>query len=126
MSENIQGIIDVTLEKIRAAVDADLITGKPIEAGGVTVVPISKLSLGVISGGSDFPAKSTGKTVFGGGGGAGVSVTPVTFLVISGESVRLLPVTSEVSNAEKIIDLVPEIVDKVSGLFGKKKNEQSR
>lgn len=124
MSENIKGIMDTTLDKIRAMVDADIIVGKSIEVDGVTVVPISKVSFGLASGGSDFPSKSTAKTVFGGGGGAGVNITPVTFLVIKNGNVKAIPITSELTTIDKAIDMVPEVVDKVTGLVSNIKSKK--
>lgn len=123
MSENIKDIMDNTLEKIRAMVDADVIIGKPIEVDGITVVPVSKVSLGLASGGSDFPSKSAGKTVFGGGGGAGVNITPVSFLVIKNGFVKAIPITSEVTSIDKAIDMVPDVVDKVTGFVNNLKSK---
>ena len=67
---NIKAIMDVTMEKLRAMVDADVVTGTPITVGEVTLVPVSRVSFGLATGGSDFPSKS-GNQLFGGGGGAG-------------------------------------------------------
>ena len=81
----IKGLMDTTLDKIRAMVDSNTIIGTPIHtADGTMIVPVSKMSFGFASGGSDFPSK-TNKDLFGGGGGAGVSVTPVAFLVVKDE-----------------------------------------
>lgn len=124
MSENIKGIMETTLDKIRAMVDADIVVGKPIEVDGITVVPVSKLSFGMASGGSDFPSKTASKTVFGGGGGAGVNVTPISFLVIKNGTVRAIPITNEITAIDKAIDMVPDMVDKVSGIVNSlKKNK---
>ena len=78
----IRGLMDTTLEKIRTMVDSNTIIGTPIHtADGTMIIPVSRMSFGFASGGSDFPSK-TNKDLFGGGGGAGVSVTPVAFLVV--------------------------------------------
>ncbi|MGI6280101.1 MAG: GerW family sporulation protein [Acutalibacteraceae bacterium] len=125
MSENnIKAIMDVTMEKLRAMVDADVVTGTPITVGDITLVPISRVSFGLATGGSDFPSK-TDKQLFGGGGGAGVTVVPIAFIVISGDNVKMLPVYNELTSVEKAVSMVPELVEKAKELFSKKeKNEK--
>ncbi len=123
MSENnIKSIMDVTMDKLRALVDADVITGTPIEVGGITLVPVSRVSFGMATGGSDFPSKSG--QLFGGGGGAGVTVVPIAFMVISGENVKMLPVYNELSSLEKAMTLAPEIIEKAKELFPKKQTKE--
>ncbi len=120
MSENnIKSIMDVTMDKLRALVDADVVTGTPIEVGGITLVPVSRVSFGMATGGSDFPSKSG--QLFGGGGGAGVTVVPIAFMVISGDNVKMMPVYNELSSLEKAMTLAPEIIEKAKELFPKKK-----
>lgn len=121
-NNNIQSIMNVTMEKLRAMVDADVITGTPIEVGNLTLIPVSRVSFGLASGGSDFPSKSG--QLFGGGGGAGVSVVPIAFMVVKGEEVKMLPVYNEVSNVEKAITMAPEIIDKAKELFNKKDKKE--
>lgn len=119
MSESkIKGIMDVTLEKLRAMVDADIITGTPITVDGVTLVPVSKVSFGLATGGSDFPSK-TGAELFGGGGGAGVTVTPIAFMAISNGNVKMMPIYNELTTVEKAISMAPEIIDKAKEIFQK-------
>ena len=101
-------------------VDCQTIIGDPIDAGdGIKVIPISKVTYGFASGGSDFPTK-TSKELFGGGGGAGVTIQPVAFLVINkGEvSVKYICEGSE-SSAERIIGMVPDVVNKVGDIINK-------
>ena len=120
MSENsITGIMDVTLEKIRTMVDAQTIIGNPIVMNDISIIPVSKVSFGLATGGSDFPAKAAGQTLFGGGGGAGVSIAPVAFLVINGNDVKMLQIYKDASTADKAISLLPELFDKVSSMFKK-------
>ena len=119
MSEhNIEGIMNVTMEKLRAMVDADTIIGTPLTVGELTLIPVSKVSFGLATGGSDFPTKQS--AVFGGGGGAGVSVQPIAFIAISGTSVKMLQVNAEQSNVDKLIDNAPDLINKVKELFTKK------
>lgn len=124
MSENnIKEIMDTTMEKVRAMVDADTVVGTPISAGDVTIFPVSKVSFGLATGGSDFPSKSQ-SGLFGGGGGAGVTITPIAFLAVSGENVHLLPVYTQMTSLDKAINMAPELIDKVKSLFPKKKEDK--
>ena len=123
MSEsNIKSIMDTTMDKLRAMVDADVITGKPIQVGDITLLPVSKVAFGLATGGSDFPSKS-GQDLFGGGGGAGVTVSPIAFIVISGDNVKMMPVYNELTTVEKAVSMAPEIIEKAKELFPKKENQ---
>ncbi len=124
MAEKSAGaILASTIDKIRDLVDTSTIIGEPIHAdGGTTIIPVSKVTYGFASGGADFPSKST-KELFGGGGGAGVTITPVAFLVISGGEVTLKHITAYDNAAERVVNLVPEMFDKVTGLIGKTKKD---
>lgn len=125
MSENtkVQGLIDVTTEKIRAMADADTIIGEPIVVGEVTLIPVSKTSFGVAAGGSDIPSKQTGE-FFGGGSGAGVSITPIAFLAIKDGDVKMMQIYKDASTADKAVALLPDLFDKVTELFKKPKAEK--
>ena len=120
----IEGLMDVTLEKIKSMVDSNTIIGNPINMpDGTLILPVSKVSFGFATGGSDFPSK-TSKQLFGGGGGAGVSISPITFLVVRGNSVRMLQLADTSNSVDRAIGMMPEMVDKVADLFGKnKKND---
>lgn len=120
MSENnIKTVMDTTMDKLRTMVDADTIIGTPIVVGNVTLLPVSRVSFGLATGGSDFPSKS-GQELFGGGGGAGVTVNPVAFICINGDNVHMMPVYSEMNTIDKAINMAPELIDKVKSLFDKK------
>ncbi len=119
MSErSIEGIMNITMENLKAMVDADTIIGTPITVGEVSLIPVSKVSFGLATGGSDFPTKQN--AVFGGGGGAGVSVTPIAFICVSGTNVKMLQVNTEQTAVDKLIDSAPELMQKVKELFQKK------
>ena len=123
MSESkIKGILDTTMEKLRTMVDAEVITGTPIEVGNITLIPVSRVSFGLATGGSDFPSK-TGAELFGGGGGAGVTVVPVAFIVISGDNVKMMPIYNDLNTVEKAISMTPELIDKAKELFSKNENK---
>ncbi|MBQ8028729.1 MAG: sporulation protein YtfJ [Clostridia bacterium] len=118
-------ILSSTIEKIRDLVDTSTIIGEAIYAeGGVTIIPVSKVTYGFASGGADFPSKSN-QELFGGGGGAGVTITPVAFLVISDGEVTLKHITAYDNAAERVVNLVPEMFDKVTGLVKKTKKESA-
>lgn len=111
----IEGMMDTTLEKIRQMVDVNSVVGDPITApDGTVIVPISKVSYGFGSGGSDLPVKDPEKQMFGGGTGAGVTINPVAFLTISNGQVKLLRVDPGNSSVDRIIDLAPDLIDKIS------------
>ncbi len=125
MSEHpIQGLMDTTLEKIKQMVDINTIIGDPIiTQDGTTIIPVSKIAYGFASGGSEFGNKQQPEAkLFGGGGGAGVTINPVAFIAISHGDVKLLNISNGTN--EKAIAMVPELVDKISGLFKKDKSKE--
>ena len=124
MSEKSAGaILSTTIEKIRDLVDTKTIIGEAIYAeGGITIITVSKVTYGFASGGADFPSKNANE-LFGGGGGAGVTITPVAFLVISDGEVTLKHITAYDNAAERVVNLVPEMFDKVTGLVKKTKKD---
>ena len=125
MSENsIKSIMDVTMDKLRAMVDANTIIGDPIVVDGVTLIPVSKVSFGLATGGSDFPSK-TQSGLFGGGGGAGVTVSPVAFIAVSEGNVKMMPVYNELSSFDKAFALAPEVLEKAKEVFNKEKKKDS-
>ncbi|ADU27640.1 GerW family sporulation protein [Ethanoligenens harbinense] len=124
MSEHpIKGLLDSTLQNIRNLVDVNTIIGQQIvTSDGTVIIPVSKVSLGFASGGSDLPAK-TEKELFGGGGGAGATINPVAFIVVSQGQVKLLQITQNSSMADNAISMVPELIDKIAALFKKDKKK---
>ena len=124
MSEkNLEGMINISLEKVKGMVDSNSIIGSPIfTPDGTTIIPVSKVSIGFGCGGSDFPSASP-KEMFGGGTGGGVTITPIAFLVTSGDSVKVMQLDTIGSTADNMVRSIPEILDKISELTGKKKSE---
>ncbi len=116
-------LMETTMAKIREMVDSNAIVGEPITTpDGVTVIPVSRVMFGFGTGGSDY-GKTTDK--FGGGGGAGVKIDPVSFLVIKDGVTRVVPVALPAIGAvDRVLDLVPEVMDRVDGYFAKKKEEK--
>lgn len=125
----INDLFSTIMEHVRTMVDANTIIGQPIQAEGVTLLPISKLSFGFGSGGADFTAGKKAAPVsnnFGGGGGAGAKLEPVAFLVVKGDSVRLLPVSPPASTTvDRVIDMVPDVVDKITGFIDKQQEKKN-
>lgn len=120
MSENsIKNVMDTTMEKLRTMVDADTIIGTPIAVGNITLIPVSKVSFGLATGGSDFPSKNN-QQLFGGGGGAGVTVNPVAFICVNGDNVHMMPIYNQMGTVDKAINMAPELIDKVKSLFDNK------
>lgn len=119
------GILESTIEKVKDLVNVSTIIGEPIKVdNGVTIIPVSKVTYGFASGGSDFPSKSN-QDIFGGGGGAGVTITPVAFLVIDAYgNVDIKHITAFDNAAERVVSLVPEMFDKVSGAINKNKMDR--
>lgn len=114
-------VMSESMAKIREMVDANTIVGQPITTpDGVTLIPISKVSFGFGSGGGDYGAKPADK--FGGAGAAGVKIDPVSFLVIKDGTVRVLPVAvPPASPVDRIVDMVPDVIDKVENFINQKK-----
>lgn len=125
MSEHpIEGLLGVSMEKIRDMVDVNAIIGDPITTpDGTVIIPVSKVSFGFGSGGSDFPNKGN-KELFGGGSGAGVSIQPLAFLVVSAKNVQLVELSDGGSSSEKIFEAAPDVVGRFIDLFRKKKAEK--
>ncbi len=128
----IESLMKTAMESIQQIVDVNTIVGDPVETpDGSVIIPISRVSCGFAAGGSEFaPSEdskenaNTGGTApplpFGGGAGAGVSVQPVGFLVVGNGTTRFLPVDSNVV-VDRLIDTVPDLLDRISGMFQKKK-----
>ncbi len=118
-----EGMMNVTLDKIKDLVGSNTIIGDPIEVGETRILPVSKVTFGFAGGGSDFGAKST-KDLFGGGTGAGVSVTPVAFLVVNKDgNVRTIQLADSSSTVDRVLNMLPELVEGISSALSKKKEE---
>ncbi len=116
------GILSTTIEKVRQLVDVSTIVGEPIALSNeITVIPVSKVTYGFASGGSDFPSKNNNQ-LFGGAGGAGVTINPVAFLILKDGEVTLKHITSNDNAAERFVNMVPEVIDKVSDVVSKVKS----
>ena len=123
MSQNLPNMLENTIAKIREMVDVNSVIGNPITTpDGVTIIPVSKVSVGFGGGGSDFSNKNANAELpFGGGVGGGVKVNPICFLVVKDGNVRMLPVaTAPNTTPERIVEMIPDLLDKVSAMLDKK------
>ena len=128
-SNPLSELMRATMEQIRAVADANTIIGAPIQAEGVTLISVSRLSLGVAGGGTEFSTKKqpAGENSFGGGSGASAKLEPVAFLVVRGDSVKLLPVAPPpATTVDRVIETVPEVVDKVTGFIEKQQEKKAQ
>ena len=114
----IQGMAESILENINQMVDVNTIVGEPIiTPSGVTIIPISKVSVGFGLGGGDFRPTTPEErkcTPFGGGGGGALTITPIAFLTVSGENVKLITIDRNETTVDKALAMAPEMVDKVA------------
>lgn len=125
MDDKVKDLVGTAMSKIKELSDADTIIGDAIKIdGNITIIPVSKVSYGFAAGGSDLPSK-TNSGLFGGGTGGGVTIQPLAFIVVSGGDVKLLQLNQDKSSAGAIVNLVPELFDKIQGLFTKDKSKDS-
>ena len=132
MQENpIEGLMNTTMNSIKDMVDVNTIVGKPIETKNGIIIPLSKVTFGFASGGSEFNSETIDnynkkekeesieyKLPFGGGAGAGVSINPVAFLVVQEGNVKLMPVDHE-SCIDKLLDYIPDLMQRINEMFNK-------
>ena len=120
MSQNLPNMLENTIAKIREMVDVNSVIGTPITTpDGVTIIPVSKGSVGFGGGGSDFSNKNPNAELpFGGGVGGGVKVSPIAFLIVKDGNVRMMPVAAPASTtADRIVEMVPDTLDKIAAFI---------
>ena len=126
MEHPIGSLMDTTMEKIKEMIDVNTIIGEPITSpDGTLIIPVSKVSYGFAAGGSDLPTKKENKDCFGGGSGAVVTIQPVAFLTVYQGDVRLVSVDREEGTADKLVNMIPDVLKKVKGVFKKDKSESA-
>ena len=120
MSQNLPNMLQDTISKIREMMSVNDVVGDPIVVGDVTIIPISKVSVGFGGGGADN-AKAANKDAFGGGMGGGVKVQPICFMVVKDGNVRMMPVPVPAnSTADRVLEMVPDTLDKISAFIDSK------
>jgi len=125
MEKSANSILKTTIEKVRDLVDVSTIIGDPINLpDGLTIIPVSKVTYGFASGGSDFPSKNNVE-LFGGAGGAGITINPVAFLVVKDGDVTIKHITANDNAVERAVTMVPEMFDKVTSFVSKNKEAKA-
>lgn len=124
----LESLMDTTMDRIRQMVDVNTVIGTPVTSpDGTIIIPVSKVAYGFASGGSSFVAKSSpSKDLFGGGTGAGVTINPIAFIVISNGDAKVVSIDTPNSGvAEKALAMAPDLIDKITALFGKDEKEEA-
>ena len=123
MSQKLPNMLENTIQKIREMVDVNSVIGEPIHTpDGVTIIPVSRVSVGFGGGGSDFNGKSDRENPFGGGVGGGVKVSPICFLIVKDGNVRMMAVPEPASStADRIVEMLPDTLDKLTAYLDARK-----
>lgn len=128
MPHPIENMMTTTMENLKEMIDVSTVVGAPVHAAeGMTVIPVSRVSFGFVSGGGEYGLKGDPLPLddkpeplpFAGGAGAGISVTPVAFLLVSAEQVRLLPAVNS-TPIERLVEMIPQIVRDVKDVLPEK------
>ena len=118
----INNLMSTVMENIKGMVDVNTIIGDPVEtSNGTVIIPVSKVGFGFAAGGSDLPVK-TERQSFGGGSGAGVSISPIGFLVVSSDQIKLIPISANNTPVDKLIDYIPVAFEKINNMVQKNKS----
>lgn len=123
MNNAVSEMISEAVKSIKGLIDVNTVVGEPMNvADGTVVIPISRVSFGFGGGGSEFaPKKEGSEPLFGGGMGGGASVKAEAFMIVSNGNVRIVPMSENQSAADKLVDMIPEAIDKVNGFISKRK-----
>lgn len=125
MNHPLSDMLTSSMGKLRDMIDVNTVIGSPIAAGDVTIIPVTKVSIGYAAGGSDYATKNyppNRDNAFGGGTGGSIKVTPVAFLIVRGENVRMLPVAEPASTSmDRLIEQLPDLIDKAESLLKQKR-----
>ena len=128
MNHPLSELMNSSMGKIRELVDVNSVIGEPIvTADGVSIIPVSKVSVGYGGGGTDFATKNTAadkQNAFGGGAATGITITPIAFLIVRGENVRMMPVAEPASSSmDRLIEQLPDLLDRIDSMRKKKDEE---
>lgn len=123
-NNNLEALVKTATEKIKEMIDTETVIGNPITtSNGTTIIPVSKVSVGFGSGGSDLPTKQA-KDLFGGGAGGGVSIQPIAFItVLPDGNVKLLQLTINAPKENAALAMIPDIVEKITDVISKSKKD---
>ncbi len=123
MDKNVNSLLGVTMDKVKEMVDVDTVIGNPIVTDGVTLIPVSKVTYGFAGGGSDLPNKA-GAQLFGGGSGAGITVTPIAFLSVKDGEVNVLPLVTQPSSVDALVSKLPGAIDQITADRARRREEK--
>ena len=122
----INSLMDTSMRKIKDMIDVNSIIGDPITTpDGTVIIPVSKVTYGFASGGSDLPTKKENRDCFGGGSGAGVTIQPLGFLSICKGNTKFIPIEKYDGAADRIVGMIPEAFDKISSFIKKDKEDKT-
>jgi len=121
VADKVENVLTNAIDGLKKMIDVDSVIGKPIAVSdSTTIIPVSKVSMGFVSGGSGFGQADN----FGGGAGGGVKISPIAFLVVTDGNVRLINVTDSPNDVDKLFTKIPELIDQISGIISKKTNKE--
>ncbi len=124
METKVKELIAEAMNKIQGLANANAMLCDPVTVGEVTIVPVAKVSVGFAGGGSDLPAKVE-KECFGGGTGGGITLAPIGFLIVTGKDVRFIQVNPDNSSSAGIVNMIPELFEKVKDMVENKGKDKS-
>lgn len=114
----ISDLLSISMNSLNQMIDANTIIGTPLNYNNIIIIPVSRVHLGFVSGGSDIkPNSNKEDPLFGGGTGGGLSINPIAFLVINDKDVNLVSIDSNTHVMDNIIELIPKLMDKAKCLF---------
>ena len=125
MAKDVNELLGVSMDRIKEMVDVDTVVGTPITVGAVTLIPVSRVTYGFAGGDSDLPSKND-RQLFGGGSGAGISVTPIAFLVVNDGKVSVTPLLSRPDSQDNLVSMIPGVVDRVADLIQSRKDGEEK
>lgn len=125
MEKKVSELLGVTMAKVKEMVDVDAVIGTPVTVGDLTLIPVSKVTYGFAGGGSDLPTKSS-KELFGGGSGAGITVTPIAFITVQNERVNVLPLVTQPTAVDSLVSKLPGAIDQISSDLARRREEKAQ
>lgn len=124
MEKKVSELLGVTMDKVKEMVDVDTVIGTPVTVEGITLIPVSKVTYGFAGGGSDLPTKSS-KELFGGGSGAGITVTPIAFISIQDGRVNVLPLVTQPNAVDSLVSKIPDVYHQISSEITRRREEKT-
>ncbi len=125
MEKKVSELLGVTMDKVKEMVDVDTVIGTPVTVGDLTLIPVSKVTYGFAGGGSDLPGKSS-KDLFGGGSGAGITVTPIAFVTVQNGKVNVLPLVTQPTAMDSLVSKLPGTIDQITTDIARRREEKTK